>query len=87
MLAVVFLPKLIQRAMKADVYSISKIFFKIFSTSSSDDLSVIETFGKNEQVKSVFWAVFVAVAGIVLTKILDPVTAQGIISAITGTGI
>lgn len=42
----VFLPKLIRRAMKADVDS------------------VIEIFGKNEQVKSVFWAVFAAGPGI-----------------------
>ena len=63
----VFLPKLIRRAMTADVDS------------------VIGTFGKNEQVKKVFWAVFVAVAGLVLTKILDPITAQKIVSVITGT--
>jgi len=56
----VFLPKLIQRARKADADS------------------VIETFGKNEQVKKLFWAVFVAMAGMALTKILDPATAQGI---------
>jgi len=65
----VFLPKLIQRAMKADVYS------------------VIEVFGKNEQVKRVFWAVFVAVAGVVLTNVLDPVTAHQIVSVITGIGV
>jgi hypothetical protein len=62
----VFLPKLIQTAMNADVYS------------------VIEIFGKNEQVKKVFWAVFVAVAGMVLAKILDPATAQQIVGMITG---
>jgi len=60
----VFLPKLIQWAMKADGYSI------------------IEVFGKNEQVKKVFWAVFVAGAGIVLAKILDPATTQQIVSAL-----
>ncbi len=65
----VYLPKLIQRAMRADVYS------------------VIETFGKNEQVKRVFWAAFVAVAGIILTKILDPVLAQEILRAIAATGV
>ena len=65
----VFLPKLIQRAMKADVYS------------------VIEIFGKNEQVKRVFWAVFVAVSGVVLTNVLDPVTAHQIVSVITGIGV
>ena len=63
----VFLPKLIQRALKVDIDS------------------VIDMFGKNEQVKKVFWAVFVAVAGVVLTNILDPITAQKIVSVITGT--
>lgn len=65
----VFLPKLIQRAMRADVYS------------------VIEAFGKNEQVKRVFWAVFAAVAGMVLAKILDPATAQQIAGIITGINV
>ncbi|MDD1693801.1 MAG: hypothetical protein LUQ71_03670 [Methanoregula sp.] len=64
----VFLPKLIQRTMKADADSI------------------IDAFGKNEQVKKVFWAVFVALAGMMLAKILDPVTAQQVIGTITGTG-
>jgi hypothetical protein len=61
----VFLPKLIQRAMKADV-----------------DM-VIEAFGKNEQVKKVFWTLFVAMAGVVLAQVVDPVTAQEIIGLIT----
>jgi len=61
----VFLPKLIQRAMKADV-----------------DV-VIEAFGTNEQVRKVFWGLFVALAGIVLAQIMDPVTAQEIIELIT----
>jgi hypothetical protein len=38
------MPKLIQRAMKADTDA------------------VIDMFGKNEQVKKVFWALFVAMA-------------------------
>jgi hypothetical protein len=37
--------------------------------------------------KKIFWAVFVAVAGPVLMKILDPVTAYRIISTITSIGI
>ena len=61
----VFLPKLIQWAMKADANAI------------------IETFGKNEQVKKVFWVMFAAVAGLVLAKILDPVAAQQIVGMIT----
>jgi hypothetical protein len=64
----VFLPKLIQRAMKADTDT------------------AIDTFGKNEQMKKVFWALFVAMAGLVLARVLDPVTAQQVIGIITGTG-
>ncbi|AGB02243.1 hypothetical protein [Methanoregula formicica] len=54
----VFLPKLIQRAMKADTDS------------------AIEAFGKNEQVKKVFWTLFISMAGQILAQVLDPVTAQ-----------
>ena len=64
----VFLPGLIQRAMKADV-SI-----------------VIEAFGKNEQVNRVFWTLFVAMAGLVLARGVDPVTAQQVVGVITGMG-
>jgi hypothetical protein len=64
----VFLPKLIQRAMKADV-----------------DV-VIEAFGKNEQVKKVFWTFFIGMAGLVLARVVDPVTAQQIVGMITGLG-
>ncbi|MEN6444316.1 MAG: hypothetical protein ABFC71_11285 [Methanoregula sp.] len=65
----VFLPKLIQRAMKADVNE------------------VIEEFGKNEHVKKVFWAVFAAMAGVVLARVVDPVTAQQIVGAVMGMGV
>ena len=61
----VFLPKLIQRGMKADTDA------------------AIDAFGKNEQVKKVFWALFVAMAGLVLARVLDPVTAQQIVGIIT----
>ncbi|HET6581376.1 MAG TPA: hypothetical protein VFG36_05800 [Methanoregula sp.] len=65
----VFLPKLIQRAMKADTDA------------------VVDMFGKNEQVKKVFWTLFVAMAGLVLARIVDPVTAQQVVAMITGSGI
>lgn len=65
----VFLPKLIQRAMKADTDA------------------VIEAFGKNELVRKIFWSVFVAVAGIVLAHVLDPVAAQQVLNVITGMGM
>jgi len=65
----VFLPKLIQRAMKADTGA------------------AIEAFGKNEQVKKVFWTFFISMAGLVLARVVDPATAQQIVGMITGMGI
>jgi len=64
----VFLPKLIQRAMKADTDT------------------AIDAFGKNEQVKKVFWTLFISMAGLVLARVVDPVTAQQIVGLITGMG-
>jgi len=64
----VFLPKLIQQAMKADTDA------------------AIEAFGKNEQVKKVFWTLFISMAGLVLAQVLDPATAQQIVGIITGMG-
>ena len=65
----VFLPKLMQRAMKTDADA------------------VIDAFGKNEQVKKVFWTVFVAMAGLVLARVVDPVTARQVVGIITGMGV
>ena len=65
----VFLPKLIQRAMKADT------------------TAAIEAFGKNEQVKKVFWTFFISMAGLVLARVVDPATAQQIVGLITGMGV
>ena len=64
----VFLPKILQQAMKADADA------------------AIEAFGKNEQVKRVFWTLFVVMAGLVLTRVVDPVTAQQVVGVITGIG-
>jgi len=41
--------------------------------------AVIETFGKNEQVRKVFWIMFASMAGLVLARVLDPVTAQQVV--------
>jgi hypothetical protein len=65
----VFLPKVIQRGMKADVQA------------------VIDTFGKNDQVKKVFWAVFTAIAGLFMARIIDPGTAHKVVLAMTGMGV
>jgi hypothetical protein len=37
--------------------------------------AVIDAFGKNEHARKVFWTVFVAMAGLVLARVVDPVTA------------
>jgi len=64
----VFLPKILQQAMKADADA------------------AIEAFGKNEQVKRVFWTLFVVMAGLVLTRVVDPVTAQQVVGVIGSSG-
>jgi hypothetical protein len=65
----VFIPKIIQRAMKTDTDA------------------VLEAFGKNEQVKKVFWALFAAMAGLMAAQVLDPVTAHQVVGIITGIGV
>ena len=50
----------------------------------ADTDAVLGQFGKNEQVKKVFWALFIATAGLVLAEVVDPVTAQQILAAIAG---
>ncbi|WP_321506360.1 hypothetical protein [uncultured Methanoregula sp.] len=64
----VFLPKLMQRAMKADADA------------------AIGAFGKNEHIRKVFWTLFVAMAGLVLARVVEPGVAQQIVGIITGIG-
>ena len=60
---------------------------KIMQQSMKADAdAAIEAFGKNEQVKRVFWTLFVAMAGLVLARVVDPVTAQQVVRLITGMG-
>jgi hypothetical protein len=49
-----------------------------------DTDAVLDAFGKNEQVKKVFWAFFAATASLVPAQMPDPVTAQQIIAVIPG---
>jgi hypothetical protein len=53
----------------------------------ADTEVVIDAFGKNEQVKKVFWTMFVAMAGLVMARVVDPVTAQQVIGIIMGMGV
>jgi len=43
--------------------------------------------GKNEQVKKVFWTLFVVMAGLVLARVVDPVTAQRVVGIIARMGV
>jgi hypothetical protein len=52
----------------------------------ADTEAAINAFGKNEQIKKVFWTLFVAMAGLVLARVLDPMTAQQVVGMITGMG-
>ena len=45
----------------------------------ADALAVVDAFGKNAQVMTVIWALFIAIAGLVLTKVLDPGAAQQVV--------
>ncbi len=50
--------------------------------STSGDLSKIDEFGKNEQVKKVFWTFFIGMAGQVLARVVDPLTAHEVVEII-----
>ena len=50
----------------------------------ADTDAVLDAFGKNEQVKKVFWALFIATAGLVLAEVVDPAMAQQIVGIIAG---
>ena len=54
---------------------------------SVDTDAVLEQFGKNEQVKKVFWALFIATAGLVLAQVVDPETTRQVLGILTGTGV
>jgi hypothetical protein len=50
----------------------------------ADTETILAVFGKNEQIRKVFWAIFMALAGLVLAQIADPATAQEVLRLITG---
>jgi len=52
----------------------------------ADTEAAINAFGMNEQVKKVFRTLFVAMAGLVLARVVDPVIAQQVVGMIMGMG-
>ena len=50
----------------------------------ADTEAILQTVGKNDQVKKVFWTIFLAVAGLVLAEIADPAIAEKIVGIIVG---
>jgi hypothetical protein len=50
----------------------------------ADTDAVLSAFGKNEQVKKVFWTFFAATAGLVLAQVVDPGTAETIVEVLAG---
>jgi hypothetical protein len=49
----------------------------------ADTDAVLDAFGKNEQTRKVFWALFTATAGLVLAQVVDPAIANQIVGIIT----
>lgn len=50
----------------------------------ADTDAVLDAFGKNEQTKKVFWALFIATAGLLLAQVVDPATAQKMAEILAG---
>jgi hypothetical protein len=53
---------------------------------NADPNAVIDAFRKNEQVKKVFWTLFMAMAGLMMAQVIDPLTAQQVVGKITRMG-
>ena len=50
----------------------------------ADTEAVIAAFGKNEQVRKVFWTVFLALAGLVLAQVAEPEIAAKVLALLAG---
>jgi hypothetical protein len=56
----------------------------IRSAMKADTDAVLDAFGKNEQTRKVFWALFAATAGLVLAQVVDPAIAEELAGIIAG---
>ncbi len=50
----------------------------------ADTGAVIVAFGKNEQIKKVFWTVFFALASLVLAQVAGPETVEQVLAVLAG---
>ena len=50
----------------------------------ADTETLVLLVGKNNQVKRVFWSVFLALAGLLLARMVDPATAEQVIRILAG---
>ena len=50
----------------------------------ADTDAVLDAFGKNEQVRKIFWTFFAATAGLVLAQVVDPAAAEKIVKMLAG---
>lgn len=50
----------------------------------TDTDAVIEAFGKNEQMKKVFWTIFLALAGLVLAQVAEPGMVEKVLTVLAG---
>lgn len=51
---------------------------------NADTQAVIRAFGKNEQIKKVFWTVFLALAGLVLAQVAGPDAVEQVLAVLAG---
>lgn len=65
----------------ADAFLLLFVFLPklIRKAMSTDTDTIIQLIGKNEQVKKVFWSVFIILAGFVLVQVVEPDVAREIL--------
>jgi hypothetical protein len=51
---------------------------------AADTGAVILAFGKNEQIKKVFWTVFLALAGLVFAQVAEPGAVEQVLAVLAG---
>ena len=78
--------RIYQDKIPAVIWAIRLTFSKRPAAGLGGGRTVLNVFGRNDQFRKVFWAVFIALAGLVLAQVVDPATAQEILRLLAGTG-